>query len=688
MTTTTSVHGYLERLLPTSLRWRLLLVTSFFTIALFFMIIAANQHGLPFGLLEGHYRQKETEAIRQMSDIADDKKEQISRWFKERQGDLRTIVDYSDFRNHLLAVALPAQYTSEEVTRSSLLVKEKFELIAESYGYDSIELVDSVSGLRLFSTIEGLNNTESPVVKELFADGSDWNEMIFFSDTGSGNSSVIHFVRMVFFDTDELGSNSEGFAVVFNIPTAKVLSYILYSTGSLGRSGEVVLLDSSVRLLAPLKHPLRDGSRAKPLSYYISAEPAKFAASGVEGTMIAKDYRGEPVIAAIRHLRITPDFGLGMVVKMDQEEIFAPLRENLAHSTLLMLSGLAVLLVFLSFAASWQFGPLENLSEMARRIESGDFTARAEYSGKNEIGLMAGAFDNMANRIEHWHAELESMVEHRTNQLQKANIQLADEIDERKRAETEVQRLNSELELRVVDRTAQLEAANKELEAFSYSVSHDLRAPLRHIDGFIELLVSRCRDDLSEKGKHYVDIIGSSARQMSALIDDLLKFSRTGRADMHMETMDMNKVLHEALENFSESFSGRKIEWIIGELPAVHGDIALLRQVWANLLDNAIKYTRTREIARIEVSARKENGETIFSIKDNGVGFDMQYAGQLFGVFRRLHSEEEFEGTGIGLATVQRIVSRHGGRVWAVAELNRGATFNFTLSNTKEIINA
>lgn len=257
-------------------------------------------------------------------------------------------------------------------------------------------------------------------------------------------------------------------------------------------------------------------------------------------------------------------------------------------------------------------------------------------------------------------------------------VGLTQDLTERKRAEAEIRAMTQALEQRVHERTAQLEDSNKELEAFCYSVSHDLRAPLRHIDGYVDLLTARCRAGLGERGTYYLETIAASAREMGDLIDNLLELSRTGRAQMRCAPVDMNQVVDEALASLG-SASAAPIEWSIQKLPPTTGDFALLRQVWVNLLGNAVKYSSSRARPRIEVGSVETETETIFSVSDNGVGFDMRYATRLFGAFQRLHSDEAFEGTGIGLAIVERIVSRHGGRVWAEAEVDRGATFSFAL---------
>jgi PAS domain S-box-containing protein len=355
----------------------------------------------------------------------------------------------------------------------------------------------------------------------------------------------------------------------------------------------------------------------------------------------------DPIVIVNRYGRI-------VLVNTQTERVFGYLREDLLGQ------------------------PVEIL--IPERFHGNHVSHRVSYSDNPHTRPMGIGLDLSARRRDGSEFPVEISLSPMETEAGRLVTAIIRDTSEWKRVGEELRKLNRELEQRVRERTAQLEAANRELEAFSYSVSHDLRAPLRHLSGFAKLLKKNAAESLDEKSLRYVQNIDEAAELMGKLVDDLLSFSRTGRAEMTKNRVSFVQLVNEVLEVLQLDAQGRKIVWQIDYLPEAEGDQTMLRLIWLNLISNALKYTRTRDEAHIEIgSTKNERGETVYFVRDNGVGFDMQYADKLFGVFQRLHSGEEFEGTGIGLATVQRIIRRHGGSVWAEGKVGSGATFYFLL---------
>jgi signal transduction histidine kinase len=370
-------------------------------------------------------------------------------------------------------------------------------------------------------------------------------------------------------------------------------------------------------LAAPVKAPSVDLTRAG-VATYQSADRTRY-------------------LGALAPIQDTP---WALWVEFPEAVVLAPARAFLYRMLVIALACLVAAAIVVAVISGRLIGPLLDLTELSEAIAAGNYTRRTVPRRKDEVGRLGGALNVMAERIDAMHHDLE---------------------------------------LRVEQRTASLAEVNQELEAFSYSVSHDLRAPLRHIAGFANLLNQSAGPRLEATEKRHLTTIVDAATRMGQLIDDLLAFSRTNRTSLVRRRVDLARLVGEVRHEV-EGTHDHNVTWVVDALPEVEADPALLRVVLTNLLSNAVKYTKTKPERVIEIhhSADAE-GHLVVSVKDNGVGFDMQYANKLFGVFQRLHRTDEFEGTGIGLATVRRIVQRHGGRTWAVGALNEGATFSFSL---------
>jgi len=379
-----------------------------------------------------------------------------------------------------------------------------------------------------------------------------------------------------------------------------------------------------------------DGAPWTDLEKVIPAPPAE--ARVLHDSAIVVSYeRGDAKIGAAARIPGTP---IMFISELSRRQVLAPTRVYLRRMSLI-----AAVIVLIGALGAWWVSrgitnPLRRFTTAAAAIASGDLGQQVDVPGTDELARLGRSFNVMAS---------------------------------------EVQRARSDLEHQVVERTQALRETNAELEAFSYSVSHDLRAPLRAIHGFARILLEDHGTELQPEAKRVLGVIDENTRRMGQLIDDLLSFSRLGRKELDTAPVDMTELVRTVADEIRRSAGDRPLEITIGPLPPARGDRDMLRQAITNLLDNAAKFTRRRAPGQIEVGHRADGAETVYYVKDNGAGFDPRYAGKLFGVFQRLHRAEEFEGTGVGLAIVQRIVLRHGGRVWAEGQLDAGATFSFTL---------
>ncbi|MCX5973510.1 MAG: ATP-binding protein, partial [Coprothermobacterota bacterium] len=519
--------------------------------------------------------------------------------------------------------------------------------------------------------------------------------------------------------------------LVIRIDPDKFLYPLIQSWPTPSPSGETLLVrkeGEAVVYLNELRHrqgtalvlriPIGDGTLL-----------AAKAVLGQTGFFEGIDYRGIPALGVVRPI---PDSTWFIVAKVDRAEIFAPLSQSGW-----LLFGLVAALILAAGGAIGFFWRRQQIQVYRRQVQIGQERLAAQRLFNQFFNMsldplcIAGldgyfkqlnpAFastlgfsrDELLSKpfLEFVHPEDRPAMLAATEQLSTGQAltrfanryackdgsyrwlswtihpdpqeqllyAVAHDITENRQAEEVIRKLNAELEQRVRERTAELEDAVKELETFSYSVSHDLRSPLRAIDGFSRLLLTTTAGHLDGEQERLLQVIRSSTQQMGQLIADLLAFARLGRQELRKSKVDMEKLAHSVFAELRTANSGRPLELVMDSIPPALGDPSMLRQVWFNLLSNAVKFTRGRDPARIEIGSQTEDGMNRYSVKDNGVGFDMHYADKLFGVFQRLHSTREFEGTGVGLAIVQRVIHRLGGKVQADGTVGAGATFAFTL---------
>jgi signal transduction histidine kinase len=593
----------------------------------------------------------ESVRLAQLNNIADLKKDRIEAFFAERTGNIRSAQNFLNIKRNLPVLSAPERDQSPAAyTNARKELDGQLRPFQQAHGYLDVMLTDR-TGRVVYSSDE----KHKPADREKFIQDSRFFEEgkrgVYFTDVlmnKAPGDARTPFEMLCVAPLTDLNGNFIG-EVVIEIDMGPVYKVIRETTG-MGKTGEALIVrreGDSVLFLSPINDDPDAALKKKaPLNDKL-AYAAQKAALGETGSGIATDYRGTEVLAAWRYL---PSLRWGLVTKINATEAFAPVR---TLQVIMLSLGLFTLIAGIGAAmaiARTITRPIHALQQGAEAIAAGDLSRRVGTGARDEIGLLGRSFDAMTEALER-------------------------DMMGRKKAEEEVRTLNKDLEHHV----RQLEESNRELEAFSYSVSHDLRSPLRSIDGFSIALLEDHKDKLDAEGRDYLDRIRGATRRMAQLIDDLLTLSRVARFEMKRQRVDLSAVAVGMAAQLKKNDPGRAAEFVIAEGCIAYGDERLLTVVLENLFANAWKFSEHKPDSVIEFGAELQSDSVVYFIKDTGAGFDMAYADKLFNPFQRLHKMSEFAGTGIGLATVKRIINRHGGRVWIESGLNKGTTVYFTL---------
>lgn len=815
---------------------KLIISFSLIFTVMVFIIGWIDLMGIPFSSSEGRIKEEMEETFTGLSLVADRKKAVLLRWIDERRGD--TLV--AAMNNFVASSSVILQQKVIEIRKTnepelwSLVSKDETYLnlvdflhtIMDTYGYyNKIQIADAETGIVFVSTDNtalGTNLYSEPFfIKTLFAPTVIITD---FNLKSENHDPALHFSHQI--STDPGGVSG---VLVMEVEAMVIMRSIFNTSPFLGESGEMFLVNSNTEVLTPLKYPFIDGSKAKMFHYSIKSIPAILASRGEEGIIEADDYRGKKVLSAYRYISLSADWGWGLVIKTDYDDLFVPLKREIVKSLIIGIVSIVILVVVTILVIQRMLNPVITLKETAERITNGDLSLRAKITSSDELGVMAFAFNHMADSLIDARVGLEEDIRERTKELQAevlerkrtekeirlerdnffnilaamedgvyivnreldiqyvnpflskefgsfegrkcyeyfhnrkticplckinevfdgktvhwewfsekngktydlldtplkntdgsiSKLEIFRDITNRKQVEEELGNHRKHLEDLVEERTSELqnvnkdirnsqqamrylledvnearatlqisneslERANREMESFSYSVSHDLRSPLRAILGFSSKLEGRIGKDADQETLRLMSVITENTIKMQTLINDILNFSRIGRSELKLEKINMQNLVSETCRNFVEHTEKGNPVFDVQTLPDSYGSYSMIKQVLINLLDNAVKFSRNVDSSSITFGSQISESETVYYVKDNGCGFDMKYSDKIFGIFTRLHNDKGIEGTGVGLAIVKQIIERHGGRVWVESEPGRGTAFYFTLSDINE----
>ena len=637
------------------IRSKMLIYFGSMYVIILILFVLSELFGVPFTDFRGLYSQEQSEVFQHLNLVADLKKERIQHWVVARRDDVRVLSESSIIKPYVAAL-MPVinknsvKGVSENELFDKLRKKEDYQILTQhlnlvktSHGvYDKIQIVNAATGAIIASTENGnlgKNIFQHDSLSKILHQG--YNETIDIGKDPSSGILKLFILRSI----DLYGDEKVSAVLIMHINSEEFIKPMLHTGGGLGQTGEALLINQDVKILTSLKHPLANGATGIPLEYQITAKPAILAAQGQEGIIATEDYRGEAVLAAYRHIRITSEMGWGLVVKRDKAEVFAPLRESIYYRIIVgsfcafMILGLTILI------AGNLSRPIRRLSKAAREVEGGNLSVRTSISSSDEVGILATAFNSMIHQVQNW---------------------------------------NTTLNKQVKTRTSELETKNAELERYAYTVSHDLKSPLITIKGFLGMLEKDIIKGDAERIKKDVRHIHNAAEKMNRLLDDLLELSKIGRVVGTKEEVSLKDLANEALTLVGGQIKKREVHVeVASNLPLMYVDRRRLVEVLQNLIDNAIKHMGKQSEPRIEIDARQEKEGTVYYVRDNGEGIESRYHENVFGLFNKL--DQASDGTGIGLAIVKRIIEVHGGRIWIESEgKGKGSTFCFTIAKKGE----